>query len=244
MPVYRLYLDTAEWANSNQGVLSVIIFLVSMFLGWVSGIFSALIMKPKFKIDLIEGPTFCCTFPIGLRHFENEVHRTGFVLYLKISNIGFSPSSICDISIAYHWSLKPFSLLWLRYSIGWFWLHRQSVSIHDFQVEIGENIKFYPFLTQRSVVSGKEQSTYLKVGQEINGVVYFEQEDSWGGCFPAVKGGKVAIKVQVRDAFGRKYSRKCFIPPLSLEEARKFNPSFGTTHAKLRNQKLPFDGFE
>lgn len=213
-------------------------------LGWVSGIFSALRRRPKFKLALLEGPTFCCTFSTGATHAGHEVHRTGIALYLEIANVGFSPSSIANISVAYHWTLKPPSVSWLKYSVGWFWLDRQVVAIQDFQVQIGDNIKVYPFLIQRSVLSGTDPTTHLDIGMVIAGVVYFEQDDSWGGSFPSIRKGRVRIKVRVEDVFGGEHTKRFTIPYVSLAEARKFNPSFGTTHAELRGEKLPFDVYE
>lgn len=107
------YSAVAKWLNDNQGIVGVGVFLLTLFLGWVSGIFSALRRKPKFKISLIEGPTFCCTFLTCAKRGEADVHRTGFALYLSIANIGSAASSIANVSIAYHWHLRPFSLIWL-----------------------------------------------------------------------------------------------------------------------------------
>jgi hypothetical protein len=228
--------------NNNQGVVSALIFIITMLFGWISGIFSALRRKPKFKISAIPGPTFCCTFPIGQKHGDFDVHRTGFALYLHVSNVGSSPSSIDNISRAYHWNLKPFSMQWLRYTVGWFWITDQAVALSDFQVLIGDNTKVYPFLTQKSSLSihaGPE--TFLESGRSTNGVVYFEQLDSWGGCFPRVRNNSVRLKIAVRDVFGKEHYAKVVIPAVSLEEARKYNPTFGKTLAELRNQPLPFD---
>ena len=235
------YSVAAKWLNDNQGVAGMGVFLLTLFLGWVSGIFSALRRKPKFKMSLIGGPTFCCTFSTGAKHDEDSVHRTGIALYLSVANIGSSASSIANISIAYHWHVRPFSLVWLRYGIGWFWLHNQAAVIHDFQAKIGENIKFYPFLIQRSIVSNADTITFLEPGRSTNGVVYFEQPDSWGGCFPSPEKSGVRIKISIRDVFGRMHTKRFKIQAVTLEEARKYNPSFGKTYAELRNETLPHD---
>ena len=50
---------TAKWFNDNQGVVSLSIFVATLVLGWVSGVFSALRRKLKFRLSLIAGPTFC-----------------------------------------------------------------------------------------------------------------------------------------------------------------------------------------
>lgn len=243
MPLTELANVAADWSNQNQGVLAVVLFLVTLALGWVSGIFSALRRKPKFQISVIDGPTFCCTFMLGKRHGDYEVHRTGVALYLRIANVGSAPSSIDNISIGYHWHLRPLSLLWLKNRVGWFWLEQQAVALADFQAMIGENIKVYPFLTQRSFLSRSSSETYLEVGRSTNGLVYFEQTESWGGCFPTVRrNGTVRMKVRIRDVFGRNHCAKFDIPSVSLEGARKYNPAFGKTLTELGGEQLPFDG--
>jgi hypothetical protein len=235
------YSAVAKWLNDNQGVTAICLFLVTLVLGWLSGIFSALRRRPKFKISLIDGPTFCCTFSTGAKRGGDPVHRTCIALYLAVANVGSAASSIENISVAYHWHVRPFSILWLRYRLGWFWLRDQTAAIHDFQVKIGENIKFYPFLTQRSIVSGGAPSTFLEPGRHENGVVYFEQHDSWGGCYPSPDKGRVRIKVALRDVFGNVHTAKFIIRPVTLENARKYNPSFGMTFSELGGETLPHD---
>ena len=237
----EVYDNASQWINDNQGVVSVTIFLVTVAFGWASGIFSTLRRRPKFKLSLIDGPTFCCTYLIGKKHGDFEYHRIGIALYLAVANVGSAASSIENISVGYHWHLRPFSPQWIRYSIGLFWLENQSVALADFQVNIGENIKVYPFLTQKNYLFATNPDTYLEAGRSTNGVVYFEQSDSWGGCFPIVRNGHIRIKVRLRDVFGNKHTASFLIPSVSLEEARKYNPSFGKTLAELHGEPLPFD---
>lgn len=241
MSLSDVYLLSAKWSNDNQGVVTIAVFLATLGLGWASGIFSAMQRRPKFRISVIPGPTFCCTYLTGAKHKTFDVHRTGVALYLTIANVGTAPSSIEEISVGYHWHLKPFSVTWLRNTIGWFWLHQQTTALADFQAMIGGNIKVYPFLTQRSILSNSKAETYLDVGRSSNGVVYFEQSDSWGGCFPSVRNGNVRLRVRIQDVFGRSHCTTLHVPSVSLEMARKYNPSFGKTLAELRGQELPFD---
>ncbi len=72
-------------------------------------------------------------------------------------------------------------------------------------------------------------------------MVYFEQSDSWGGCFPTVHGGRVLIKVCLCDVFGNKHTAKFWVPSITFEDARKYNPAFGKTLAELHGEPLPFD---
>lgn len=232
----ELMAGIASWLNDNQGVVSVALFVVALFLGWTTGIFRALRRKPRFRLSLTPGPTFCCTYPTGKKHGDFEVHRTAIALYLTVTNVGSAASTIQDVMVAYHWHLRPVSLQWLRYTIGWFWLKHQAVALNDFHVYIGGGIKVFPFLTQRNSLSSGEKSTFLDVGQASNGVVYFEQDDSWGGCFPTVQKGHVRIKISVRDVFGKSHTAKFLVPSVSLSEARRFNPAFGQTFAEMRGE--------
>lgn len=232
---------TIDWLNSNTGVLALSIFIATLVFGWTSGIFTALMRKPRFTVRLIDGPTFSCTFTTGRKHGEFDEHQTGIALYLDLSNVGSAPSSISSIEIGYHWHVRPFSKVWLKYRIGWFWLTNQSVSLVDFQAAIGESIKVYPFLTQTNQLASIEAKTYLRIGESTNGVVYFEQRGSWGGCFPTSSNGFTKIKLRIRDAHGRCYISKHRIPVMTFEEAKKFNPRFGETHAELQGESLTTD---
>lgn len=224
------------WMNSNQGVVSGSIFISTLVLGWASGIFGALRRRPKFKISTLPGPTFSCTYATGATHNNYEVHRTGIAVYLRIANIGTAASMIEQVSIGYHWNIKPISRLWLKYAIGWHWLKNPTVALSDFQVQIGDNIKFYPFLLQKSGISGGQAETFLEPGRSSSGVVYFEQRDSWDGCFPKSHNKEVLLKISVTDIRGKKHQRKLKIPAVELSEAKKFNPEFGRTLVELHSK--------
>lgn len=231
-------VDVIKLLNDNQGIISIAIFIITLLLGWISGIFSALQKKPKFKIDLIDGPSFCCTFNTGKECFGHDVHTTAFSLYLNISNIGSAPSSIQKIYIGYHWDLEPFSINWLKYKIGWFWLKHETVISEDFRVDIGnDNVKLFPFLTQKNSLLPMQVDKFLNIGKAVNGIVYFEQPESWGAQYPLYLNGKVKIKVKVFDVFGKSHSNKLKINLLNLEQASKFNPAFGSTHSSLARLK-------
>jgi len=144
--------------------------------------------------------------------------------------------------VGYHWDIHPYSWHWLRYRLGWFWLRNQTVILDDFQVDIGESIKVFPFLTQASYKMKAMPDTFLEVGRSANGVVYFEQDDSWGGCFPRIRDGRVRLKIRVQDAFGKMHTKKVWVESVSLDEARKYNKKFGGTLAELRQQYLNLGG--
>lgn len=235
-----------DWCNKNQGILSIYLFCLTLFLGWITGFFSSLMRKPKFRIRTIEGPTFVCVFGTGREHQGYDVHRTGVALYLAIANVGSAPASIIDVEVGYRWAVAPFNKLWWKHHLFRFWLRKQSISLEDFQVSLGdEHTKYYPFLTQKSHISGQAIDNHLDVGRSTNGVVYFEQEDSFGACFPVSFNLQTKLKVRVIDSFGKSHSVIIQVPRVTLMEARKYNPSFGRTLSTLRSEdepiELPFD---
>lgn len=236
MSIIATVQQTADWSNRNQGIVSILIFAATLLFGWVTGIFGALRRRPKFRIRTIDGPTFCSTFLTGAKQGTSDVHRSAIAIYLHVTNIGSASGSIDAIHLGYHWSVQPFSRIWLRYGVGWFWLKNQTAVIEDFQAIIGENRKIYPLLFQRSTLSGTSSETFLQAGQSTNGVVYFEQSDSLGGCFPAIRNNRVKVVVKIIDGFGKNYTRTFLIPSVSLDQARTYNPSFGATFSHLRGE--------
>jgi hypothetical protein len=238
-----------EWSNENSGFVSVLIFALTLFLGWISGIFGALRRKPEFKLRVIPGPTLCTTFATGQKYEGYDIHRTAISVYLGISNVGSAPASIENVSLAYHWHLSPFSWNWLKYRIGWYWIEHPIITMDDFQYDFGDRVKIYPSLFQGSHLIGKDTDTYLNTGQSVNGVVYFEQTESWGGFFPTPNKGAAKIRIAVHDSFGKKHVQTFRIPIVSLDEARKYNPSFGGTFELMRkdatqNQEAPNNPIE
>jgi hypothetical protein len=111
--------------------------------------------------------------------------------------------------------------------LSWHWLNDQATALADFQGKIRDQIKLFPFLIQQSYFAKSAVETFVEVGRSRNGMVYFEQENSWGNMFPAVKNGSVRLKVGVQDVFGKWHYGKFNVPSFSLDEAREFNPAFG-----------------
>jgi hypothetical protein len=220
-----------KWLNDNQGLVSVIIWGAALLLGWTSGIFSALRQKPRLRIRLLPGPTFSCTFPTGRNHEGWPGHITAIALYLSIGNVGSKPTAISDVHVAYRHSMK-----WSFNFTQWKWLDYQVAALNDFTARIGGNLKVYPFLTQRNFLSPEESDSFLPVGRQANGVVYFEQKEHWGGFFPHQNaGGTVCLKVCVYDVYGKRYVKRVTVPNVDLEYARTYSPTFGSTFEEMHS---------
>ncbi len=219
-----------DWTNQNSGFLTLILFIATLALGWLSGIFRALMHKPKFKIGIKEGPTFISNFPSGNDFNGQEAHRTAAAIYLSVTNIGTAPAQIISVRLGYHnYSFK--------YTFLWFWLNN-TPAIGDFGHTIGENLRVFPFLFQKNYLAAHPAVTYLQPGQDTLGVLYFEQLECWGGFKPRVKNGKTKIKILVKDSYGKRYTKTFSIEVVELEYARKFNANFGKTLSLMEENPL------
>ena len=237
------YLQSiTDWLNQNQGFVTVVIFVFTALYGWLSGTFSALRGKPKFKIDLIPGPTFVCTFPTGEMCKEQDVHRVGISLYLSIANCGSVASSVHEVHVGYRRTIVLFNKRWPQKLSRPHWLKNQIAALEDFQSRIGESIKVYPFLFQKNALLSESPNTYLQSGQSVIGVVYFEQADSFGSFQPLVTPKGAYLTVCVLDVFGHKHKRSFWVPSLTFERAREFNPAFGRTLSELNANSTPAKG--
>lgn len=224
----NLFKEIASWSNQNSGFLSLIIFVLSLLFGWFTGIFKTLMQKPSLKIKVIPGPTMITCFDTGREFDGNSTHRTAISLYLDIVNIGSAPTDIDKVEVGYHNHT-------FKHTFLWYWLEQPHVSLSDFKVKIGDSEKYYPFLFQRSVIATKQTNTYLKIGKKTNGIVYFEQQESWGGFQPRINDEEeVKVKIKVIDSFGRSHTTKVNIPFVSIEEARKINSEFGNSLESLK----------
>jgi hypothetical protein len=175
----------------------------------------------------------------GEKHQNYDVHRSVFAIYISVSNIGGSATSIENVEIGYHWPISFFlnPTLWFRKRMFRHWIKNQTVSLSDFYHQIDQDsYKGYPFLIQKSTLTGEKAATYLNVGQSTNGVVYFEQDDSFGACFPLARKGFAKIRICVVDTLGQKHSRVELLPRVSLDAARRYNPKFGMTLSGIRSQ--------
>lgn len=219
-----------DWTNQNSGFLTLILFVITLVLGWTSGIFRALRHRPKFKIGIIKGPTFLSSFSTGKELKGVETHRTAAAIYLSVTNVGTAPAQIVSVRLGYHnYSFK--------YTFLWFWLN-STPAIGDFGHTIGENLRVFPFLFQKNYLAAHPVSTYLQSGQETIGVMYFEQPESWGGFKPRVKNDKAKIKILVKDALGNRYARTFTIDVVDLDYAKKFNSNFGNTLSLMAENPL------
>ncbi|QNF31852.1 hypothetical protein HUW51_03625 [Adhaeribacter swui] len=226
------WTDLIKWTNDNSGFLSLILFLVTILFGWISGLFNSLIKKPKLKVRFIEKSSFFSFFYTGNQSYEEQLnetfnlHQTGFAVYMSIANVGNMPTSIDKIYLGYYKNTTKTKL----FDKQMVWLP-QSHIFADFKFEYGESLVFIPPLRTRSDVFNQRRTDSLDVGESIVGVAYFEQGEAWGNLNPKSSDGDGTIKVviKIRDVYGKHYKFKTTLKPKAIEEARTINEAFGLT---------------
>ena len=218
-----------NWTNQNSGFISVLLFFITIFIGGISVFLKAVLRRPKVEISISQ-PSFISTFDLDRTKDGKQTHRTAAVIYLTIMNSGSAPTTIKNVQLGYH----NFSF---KFTYFWFWLNPVP-SLSDFGHTVGENLRMFPFLFQKSILMASENKTYLLEAKREMGIVYFEQDESWGGFKPRVKNGQVKIKIKVHFVNGIKTSSIYSIPMHELSYARKFSPEFGNTLEKMHGNEL------
>lgn len=228
-----------NWTNDNSGFLSVVIFLLTLLIAWLSGLFQAINRKPKFRIDLIEHDSFGCIFDLKRTHNGLPINKTSFAIYLRVTNIGNAPSTIRKIKLGYIKSdLNPLWISSMMKNRQWI---SETISKDDFNVmfEGSSRGKVIPFLKQRNMNYNNSTDTYLQEGKSVNGMVYFEQMESFGNWVPRLSddGRKANIVIMIRDVYNRKHTKHFDIKIVTPEDAFKYNSYFGQTQIEYFKDK-------
>lgn len=216
-----------RWTNENSGFLSLILFVLTLLIAWLSGLFQFLTKKPKLKIKVIEQCTFGTTLDLKREHAGYPVTKTAFAIYLEITNIGNAPTSIGKIKLGYIKSDFTPKFLSRRN-----WIN-EVIAKDDFNITFGdsEKVKVYPFLKQRNSKYQNDIDTYLPIGRTTNGIVYFEQMEAYGSWMPRLNkdGHTTNLKIKVEDSFDNSHTKTFNLKLVEADTAFKFNPFFGQT---------------
>ncbi len=224
----QLFNDISNWCNQNSGLVTIIIFFLSITIGWISGFFKFIRKRPKFKISTIEGPTFGSIIALDKTYQGLPVYKTAFILYLEITNIGNAPSSLGKIKIGY-WR-DDSTPIW-RSKRNWI---KETVLKSDLTTRFSDSelTKVYPFLKQKSKLFPDSSDTFLEVGKIVNGITYFEELETYGNWKPKLNEDQktIDIKINIKDASGRNHSKIFKINMVEPKKALEMSPYFGQTY--------------
>lgn len=224
-----------NWSNENSGFISLLLFVLTLIIAWISGLFKAFRNNADFQIELIDQCSFCCVFDLNQTYQDLPVHKTAFVLYLKITNVGRASSSLGKIKLGYLKSDFKHRLFSER---NWV---KELIAKEDFKASFtdSEIVKVYPFLKQRNQLYENDSDTFLQVGKQINGIAYFEENEAYGSWMPRKNDNSntTNVKVVIYDAFGKKHSKKFDLKFIEPIEAFKHNNYFGQTMKEYFREK-------
>lgn len=226
------YIDIQTWTNENAGALALLIFIATSTFGAVFYVYKHIrnksALKPKLEISVIKEPTMCSSFDTGNISNNERLHRTAFLIYLKLHNNGEVPIQIGDIHVGYKSENEKLK--------EWRWLKKETVLLEDYMVPIGDKLKVIPFLKQSSFINTRTPKTYLQQGEDTNGMVYFEQEESKGKDYPYMDPDYfVKTIIVVHDTKGNEWSVEHRTPKVLIEPIREICPSFGLSRQSAKN---------
>jgi len=222
--------EIIKWTNDNSGFLALVLFLISVIYGWLSGMFNSLIKKPKLNVRFIPKMSFYSFYYTGKKWLnkdlneEFELHKTGFVSYMSISNIGNKTTTIDKIWIGYYKSTTKRK--WLnKNNIQWL---TQWHPIDNFMYTMtdGSQVMVNNLRVKNNIFDNIDNNS-LEIGKSLTGVAYFEQETAWGNFCPFQNDDRsVNVTIKIRDIYGKYFRFKTKLKQLDIEDARKFNPNF------------------
>jgi hypothetical protein len=222
--------DAVRLTNENEGFISILLFLASVAVAWAAGVFRYFRQRPKFTIEAMDSPvTLCSSFDTDRVYEGERTHRTAIALYLKITNIGNAASAIGKIEVGYRpiGSKNPFR---------WIWIKEETASLEDFTENLAGYTKIYPFLKQGNHLMNNPTDGYLRVGDSINGIAYFEGPEALGPIIPDTRpDNSVAIKITIADAFGRQHTHVTRIAKVRIDGARERWPHFGRSRESVES---------
>lgn len=174
---------------------------------------------------------------VGTGRFNGPyaTHRTIISCYLSVTNIGNHTITIDQVYLGFRWHhrAKLRAIFSRRH-----WSSGMSISSSNFSKSIGENIVLYPFLMQN-----RGSDLTLAPGAQITGIAYSEFSECYGNAHPSFRDKKATISIKIRDASGKIHRGKAIVTHVSIDDARKYSPLFGTTLLKMNpdQTEIPVD---
>ena len=224
---FAMINEIVVWTNKNAGFLSFLIFAASVIL---IPLVVTYWKKPNLEVELISNGTLCSSYSVDVTEDLESIHRTAFVVYLKITNIGNGPCHISKVTLGYKSDLSddPHEYRWLEH---------ETPMLSDHFIPHGKQIRILPFLKQRNATMQNDTDTFLLPGAYTVGVVYFEQERSLGRDHPYINEGCpdcfVSAVIRVHDTKNRYWESEHQIHKVRIEAVREIYPSFGLSSESM-----------
>lgn len=217
-----------KWTNDNSGFLSIVLFFATLAYGWISGLFNSLIKRPKLRVRFIDKVSFYSFYLTGEKYeikehnYVYDIHKTGFVVYMSIANVGNMPTSIDKIYLGYYKNKR------YRFWNEKVWI-AQWHALEPFKIEMQDGSTIVTStLRMRDNENDNSNKSLINVGDSLVGIAYFEQVKAWGNLNPIPNEDRSTnIKIKIRDIYGNNFYFKHKLRYLELTEAQNYNTNFG-----------------
>lgn len=186
--------------NNNQWVIAVLIFILTIFIWWLSWLFSYIKHKPKLKIKKYSEfiPYFFVdNWLIKSKDKENwfNVERIVFMVWLCISNIGFSKTTIESYRLEYE------DINWEKHKLIPISLPEPlSNTLWDYK-------KIFPSLTTNYPHLWINNSWKIDIWENILWFLYFNIEFYWN-YKPLIINNKINSLLYIEDIYWKTYKYK------------------------------------
>lgn len=206
--------DFLNLLNNNTWVVAVTIFLLTILVWWISGLFSYIRNKPSLKIKRYSEiiPHFFVSGWLSLNKEKEswfEVERLVLFLWLSVSNIWFSDTTIESYRLEYediNWKKHKLVPMSLPEPLShWIWEYQ----------------KVFPSLTTNYPHFWHNNSWKIDVGSNILWFLYFNIEYFWS-YQPLIKNNKISAKLFIEDVYWKTYQFKVDIVEKNIDYLSKF----------------------
>lgn len=167
--------------------------------------------RAKLTVHPIHPNTYQWWFNLPPREYEGKpTRRYGFISYIAVQNSGLRKTQLTS------WGLSLKTRLGKRCEL-------HPMSMPEPSAEIGEHVKLYPVLGQRSL--HLEGDTLVDSGCSTSGMVYCLYECYGGaGWDPSIINNRIDAVFHASDGFNHKARCNVQFRQKALEEIKKFAP--------------------
>jgi len=188
--------------------------LSALILGVINGLMLLKLYardRAKLTVRPIHPNTYQWWFTLPPREHEGQpTRRYGFISYIEIQNSGLRKTQLTSWSISIKTRLGKSCEL-------------PPMSMPEPSAEMGEHIKLYPVLGQRSL--HLEGDTLVDSGCSTSGMVYSLYECHGGaGWDPSIINNRIDAVFQASDGFNHKAKCNVQFRRKEFEEIKKFAP--------------------
>lgn len=210
--------------NNNQWVVTVLIFILTILISWLVWLFGYIRHKPKLKISPYSPiiPNFFVNDWLKTskqKEGDRNVERIVFLLWLSISNLGFSSTTIASYRLEYR------DISWKKHKLI-------PMSLPEpLSHSLWNYVKVFPSITTNYPHLWISNSWKIDVGSSILWFLYFNIEYYWD-YKPKMINNIIYANLYIEDIYWKKFRFKIKFINKDIEYLSKYaNPEILLNHS-------------